>query len=380
MIPDEYQELRDYVSASSKELTELIRTLCAIPAPSHMEQARAQFCYDFFKAAGAQDVYTDEALNVVCRVNYTPDVPAVIFLAHTDTVFPDTEPMPMREQEGLLYCPGAGDNTANLAVLLMCAKYYLNKASDTSVIFAANSCEEGLGNLKGIRQIMQDYKGKVSEVISFDGSIGSICDRAVGSVRYNVGVFTEGGHSFSKFGNPNAIERLSAVICDLYKLKVPDMPNTHTTYNVGTISGGTSVNTIAEHAHMLFELRSDDAKCLEIMETAFAEVISAHKRRGVKIKVELKGRRPCGGDVDKIRQQALTDRCRKLVEETTGKPCETHSGSTDCNIPLSLGVPAVCLGTYRGGGEHTRGEWIDLSSMPAGLMLALRLIGNYFRQ
>ena len=179
--------------------------------------------------------------NVICRWNAGTDKPLLIFMAHTDTVFPDLEPMEPVVESDKIYCPGVGDDTANLAVLMLSARYLLQHdiASDYEVLFVANSCEEGLGNLKGSRQLMQDYASRTAAVISFDGYMQGISNRAVGSARYKVTLRTEGGHSYGSFGNRNAIHLLASMITTLYDIKIPDGLG-RTTYNVGLIEGGTS--------------------------------------------------------------------------------------------------------------------------------------------
>ena len=248
-----------YAAEVQKELKQLIRDLCAIPAPSHHEEKRAEFCKKWFEENGFSGVTIDEALNVIAPLNVSADNPLTVIMAHTDTVFPDTEPMPFTEDAEYMYCPGVGDDTANLAVLMVCARYYKDNfpGGDNGFIFVANSCEEGLGNLKGSRRIVADYGKRLTDFVSLDGAVlNRVVTRAVGSHRYKVTVRTEGGHSFGKFGNRNAIHVLSSMIGALYDVKVPQHDDSITTYNVGHISGGTSVNTIAQNAEMMYEYRS----------------------------------------------------------------------------------------------------------------------------
>ena len=153
------EDMKAWLADHQEDLKQLIRDLCAIPAPSHHEERRAEFCKAWFEANGGKDVYIDEALNVVCPYCVTEDGPVMVFMAHTDTVFPDMVPMPFVEDETTFRCPGVCDDTTNLAVLMLCAKYFMeNKIQPrTGMLFVANSCEEGLGNLKGCRQIAADY-------------------------------------------------------------------------------------------------------------------------------------------------------------------------------------------------------------------------------
>lgn len=368
-------EMKQDILSSQQELRQLIRDLCAIPAPSHHEENRAAFCKAWLEQAGGQSVTIDEAKNVICPWGVTAEKPLVVVMAHTDTVFPDREPMPFREDEERFYCPGVCDDTAQLAVLMMTARYLMNHCpvpEQVGVLFVANSCEEGLGDLKGCRQIVRDYGSRIKELISVDSSIMQhICNEAVGSHRYQVTVKTEGGHSFGAFGNRNAIHYLASMIDSLYAVKVPQEGGSKTTYNVGTISGGTSVNTIAQEAQMLYEYRSDNRICLEKMEKMFFAVVEAYRAMGAEVLVKRVGDRPCTGDVDPAAEQALTQRAADAMLRQLGQTAKPHSGSTDCNIPLSVGIPAIAIGGCNGVGVHTREEYVELSSLEPGCRYVL---------
>jgi len=198
----------------------------------------------------------------------------------------------------------------------------------------------------------------------------------VGSHRYEVEVLTKGGHSFGDFGNSNAIAKLSGIVSDIYKIRVPEKENAHTTYNVGEISGGTSVNTIAQNARMLCEYRSDDKECLEIMQRKFEDIFQAAEAEDVKVCVKKVGDRPCG-NIRHDEIQALKRLVVPIIEDVIGESVSFKSSSTDCNIPLSLGIPALCIGVSNYAGMHTREEWVEKASLASGLEIALRL-GNAF--
>jgi acetylornithine deacetylase/succinyl-diaminopimelate desuccinylase-like protein len=264
------------------------------------------------------------------------------------------------------------DDTASLSVLLLTAKYFIENhiVPEKGILFVFNSCEEGLGNLKGVRKLFADYEGRIQSFITLDSILNVVADRCVGSHRYEVRVLTEGGHSFSKFGNTNAIAELSRIVTEIYKIQVPQKPGTKTTYNVGSIEGGTSVNTIAQSAKMLCEYRSDDMECLSYMQAAFEKIFTEAGTRA-KIQVELLGQRPCGNTPpEKI--QSLKDILIPIIEEETGSAVRFSCASTDCNIPLSLGIPALCIGANIHEGTHTRQEWVDKASMKTGLALVIR--------
>ncbi len=274
-------EIKAYIAQNQQQMLATLKELCEIPAPSHFEHQRAEYCKKWLDAIGAQGVYTDDALNVVFALNCEGSNEITVFAAHTDTVFPDLEPMPYFDDGERIHCPGAADDTASVAVLLMMAKFFVEKKilPQNGILFVFNSCEEGLGNLKGTRRLFKDFHGRINRFISFDSLMNTVNDRCVGSHRYEVEVLTEGGHSFGDFGKNNAIAELSEIVTEIYKIKVPDKANSHTTYNVGEISGGTSVNTIAQNAKMLCEYRSDDRECLDIMQARFDKIFDAARSK-----------------------------------------------------------------------------------------------------
>lgn len=366
-------KIKQFAKENFNEVLDTLRALCAIPAPSHYERDRAEFCKRFLEDRGAEGVYIDEAFNVIFPIGCEDSNEMTVIAAHTDTVFPDTEPMPMTEDGEKIYCPGVWDDSVAVAVLLYTALYFIeNKIKPKNgILFVCDSGEEGLGNLKGTRALMQRYKGRISNFISFDCICGAITNRAVGSCRYEVEVKAEGGHSFGSFGNMNAIAVISDMISRIYSLDVPEKAGTKTTYNVGTIEGGTSVNTIAQNAKMLCEYRSDDAECLEIMKQKFMEIFTFPYNADITVSVV--GERPCGRNVDAERQRALEGVCAKVIKDAFGNEPVTTSGSTDCNIPLSMGIPSVCFGVSIGAGAHTREEWVKKDSVLTGLEMAIRI-------
>ena len=243
-------------------------------------------------------------------------------------------------------------------------------------MLVVNSCEEGLGNLKGCRKIMDTFGPRVREFVTFDAGVFTVINDAVGSRRYSIEIKTEGGHSYSAFGNRNAIACMAELIHDLYSVPVP--PIGKTTYNVGTISGGTSVNTIAQQAEMLYEFRSDKRESLQIMEDTFRNILATHREKGLDITVTPVGDRPCSGDVDREALEALSQRAVQAVAHSFHREARYGVGSTDCNIPLSMGIPAICVGCADGAGAHTREEFVYLDSLKPGLGLAFEMILHHF--
>ena len=367
-------EIKDYIKKNAADVFDIIKELCGIPAPSHFEHKRAEFCKNWLEGIGAAGVYIDDALNVVFPLNCDSSDEITVFVAHTDTVFPDTKPMPYFDDGEKIHSPGVADDTTSVVVLLMTAKFFVeNKVVPSKgVMFVCNSCEEGLGNLKGTRQLFEEYKGRIGRFISFDSNLNVVADRCVGSHRYEVEVLTEGGHSYGAFGNNNAIEKLSSIITEIYKIEVPQKTGTRTTYNVGTILGGTSINTIAQNAKMLCEYRSDDRECLEIMRNKFEAIFEAARSEKVQINIKKVGDRPCS-NIESGKVEELKSVVVPVIEAVIGKNVSFASSSTDCNIPLSLGVPAICVGTNMHKGVHTREEWVDKASIISGLEVAIRI-------
>ena len=374
-------DMQAYILECQDELRQLIRDMSVIPAPSHHEERRAAFCREWFEAAGFRDVSIDPALNVVCPYPSADHASLTAFMAHTDVVFPDTDPLPFVEDAERFHCPGVCDDTANLAVMMICARYFLRRGAKArnDLLFVANSCEEGLGNLKGSKAIVRDYGERMNGLITFDGvTLNRIVTRAVGSHRYRVVVTTEGGHSYSAFGNRNAIRCLASMIDALYCVKVPDKPGTKTTYNVGTISGGTSVNTIAQRAEMLYEYRSDDQECLDAMKRCFEAVIEAYRAMGIGVEVELVGERGCARDVDAAAHEALIGLAERSIRDVLDRTPEHRSGSTDANSALAEGIPSVCVSGVIGRRCHTREEELDLDSLVDGCRFAMDFMANWF--
>ena len=223
------------------------------------------------------------------------------------------------------------------------------------MLFVCNSCEEGLGNLAGCKAIMRDFAPRVKAFLSLDDQSTHVCARAVGSARYRITAETRGGHSFADFGAGSL-----------------------TTYNVGVISGGTSVNAIAQRAEMLYEYRSNDAQCMAMMKEKLDTILRESTMPDAKVTLKLLGERPCGAAGDPAAQRALETRCTAALERYVGGKKPIGMGSTDCNIPLSLGIPSASFGMYRGGGAHTREEWMEPSSLCAGMKAAACVLMHWF--
>lgn len=377
------QEMEQYVKDTHEELLQLIRDIAPIPAPSRQEDARVEWVVNYLKSHGAEGVYVDEQKNVIWPYNVTEDNDLVVIMGHTDVVFPDLTPLPFREDEEFFYCPGISDDTARLAAVLMAGRFFVEREKKTKegrgILFIANACEEGLGNSMGAYTVLKNYGKRIKFFVSNDSRYYQAVNRAVGSHRYEINVKTVGGHSWRNFGNRNAIFELADLLRDLYTIQVPVKENCKTTYNVGTISGGTSVNTIAQDAKCLYEYRSDDAECLAYMQAEMEKKIAAHRNDEVEIGVELLGARPCNGDLDKVHQAELEGYAIEALKETNPEyEMKFGSASTDANFPLSMGIPALTVGSCSGDGVHTRQERLYLNSIVPGMRFFMDFVGHFF--
>jgi acetylornithine deacetylase/succinyl-diaminopimelate desuccinylase-like protein len=230
------------------------------------------------------------------------------------------------------------------------------------LILAANVGEEGLGDLRGMKALCRQFGDELDGVLVLDSPLGTVVRAGVGSVRYRIAVRGPGGHSWNEFGRPSAVHQLARVAARLTELETPAAPRT--TFNVGVIRGGTSVNSIAAEAELLLDLRSVDEKELARLDQQARRVVEREPcPEGLTRVVEEVGRRPAG-DARLTRDWVDMGRA---VWEALGVPPRVTLSSSDANVPLSLGIPATVLGTHRGGGAHSPGEWLDPNSLPLGL-------------
>ena len=367
--------IEGFVKENTDMLFEIHKNLCIIPAPSHYEEKRAEFCLGWLECSGVAGAYIDEAKNVIFPINCEGSDEITVIAAHTDTVFPFDVPLEYYDDGENIHCPGCADDTSGVAVLLLVAKYIIENdiKPEKGLMIVLNSGEEGLGNLYGTRHLFESFNARIKGFITIDSQINCIHDRCVASKRFEVEVKTNGGHSFGDFGKKNAIAELSGIIQKIYSLKVPEKEGTKTTFNVGEISGGTSVNTIAQNAKMLCEFRSDDSECYRIMENEFDRIFKEAEKDDVEINVNVVGERPCA-DIDVSRIDALADKVAGVIEKVIGEKLVRTSASTDCNIPLSLGVPAVCVGVCRYEGMHTKEECLEKKSLITGLEVMIKTV------
>ena len=365
-----------YAKQENAAELELLRELARIPAPSGHEGQRVAFVRDWLIQQGADPdaVVIDGAKNVMLTIPGEDRRSCSVFSAHTDVVANDTELLPFREDETRMYAPGVGDDTANLAGLLMAAKWLLaNKPQlKRDVLIVANSCEEGLGNLRGTKELMGSLEQRgvrVESFTSFDLYLGQHITSAVGSHRWRVTCRCEGGHSWENAGAPSAVEAVSRIICGLYSLPLPN--GAKTSVNAGCVRGGTTVNAIAAEAEALLEYRSASQENLLAMRERFERMVDDARVPGVEVELELIGERPASPTADPEGLSALIASGDDAIRQLTGVEPVHQQSSTDANVPLSLGIPAHTIGAVTGALLHTRDEWIEKASLEPGLALIL---------
>lgn len=364
------KQIEQIVLEQTAQVEALAIELCQIVSPTGHEQEKAAFVQRWLKEQAGTDSVIDEVGNVVVHIDGTPGEQTFLYLAHIDTVFGNLSSIQVRREGDKIIAPSIGDNSCSVAALMKLVQivHRFNARPKENLIIAFNVGEEGLGNLRGVRQLMKDYGAQIDAVISIDTSNQCVVDRAVGSYRYEIEVKTVGGHSWSSFGNPSAIYHASKLVTALHEMHVPRHPKT--TFNVGVIQGGTSVNTIAQSCRMLLDLRSEDAQCLKDVDEQAMQIVRRAQCKEAQVIATRIGERPCGIEVD---QQALLSRLRPIREEL-GLSMDLCASSTDLNIPLSMGVPSLCFGAYIGHGAHTQQEYLLASSIPDGLRQLLRFV------
>lgn len=348
-----------------------IITLTEIPSPPFKEAARASAYRDLFAAAGLSDVEIDEEGNVLgLRQGTGKSKGLVVVSAHMDTVFPEGTPVKVRREGNKLFAPGVGDDTAGLATQLSLIEA-MNAAgirTDSDILFVGTVGEEGLGDLRGVRHLFTKgkYKDRATAFFSLDGGgTDGIVVGGAGSKRYRVTFTGPGGHSYGAFGIVNPMAAMSQAVVDLYKVTVPADPKT--TFSASVVGGGTSVNAIPREVWMEVDMRSESPQALATLEKSLLAILqraaatenAARSTRDGKITVNPKviGDRPAG----------QTPRDAAIIQYATaayaneGLPIELGSASTDANIPISLGIPAITISRVADGGRgHSLDEWISV--------------------
>ena len=384
--PGIIKALDDIKSDDARALEEQKR-ITEIPAPPFKEKVRAEYYLKRMQELGFKDASIDNEGNVVAlRRGSGGGRPKLVVSAHLDTVFAEGVDVTVKEKDGVINAPGIGDDSRGLAALLSMVKAMNENAIATvgDLLVVGTVGEEELGNLRGVKALFRDHKD-IDGFISIDGtSISRAVNLSTGSHRYEMIFRGPGGHSFQEFGLPSAIHAMGRAIAKISELQTLSEPKT--TFTVGTVSGGTSVNAIASEARMAVDMRSNstaellklEERLLDLVKQAVAEENARWKSDKMTVEIKLIGDRPAGRvDLDSPIIQATQ---RAVFAITRGRKATFAGSSTDSNIAMSLGIPAVTLG---GGGEggnwHSRNEWykpVDAWMGPQNALLtALMLVG-----
>ncbi len=353
----------DHVRIDNAWTVEQQISICEIPAPPFKEQVRAAEMKRRFTALGLKNVRIDSIGNVIAERPGSGSGKTVLFSAHLDTVFPEGTDVHVKHDGATLRGPGIGDDCRGLAVLLAVAKAMRDADVRTlgTILFVANVGEEGPGNLRGVRYLFAKPPAKIDYFVAVDGIGLDLTTRAVGSNRYKVSFKGPGGHSYGAFGMPSPIHALGRAIAKISEIQVPTTPKT--TFNVGIIEGGTSVNTISPLGAMEVDLRSEspdelaklDGKFRKAVDDALAEENGRWPSSRVRITVDVQsmGVRPAAAPAD----TTFIVRTAMAAASSLGFSPRTDASSTDANIPMSLGVPAVTMdGGGTGSGAHALSE------------------------
>jgi acetylornithine deacetylase/succinyl-diaminopimelate desuccinylase-like protein len=364
----------DWVTEQQVAITE-------IPAPEFHEAARGAFVAKLL-AAGRLDVHTDSVGNVIGERSGSSAKDVVLVAAHLDTVFPADTDVRVKRVNGRLEAPGIADDGAGLAALVAIARA-IDQArwkTQMTIVFAADVGEEGEGNLRGIRELMDAYKGRVRAVIALDGAATDyVTTVGLASRRLDMQITGPGGHSWSDFGAPNPITALARGIVQFSRTRVPEQPRT--TFNFGVIEGGNSVNSIPAEARVRVDLRSEDEGELSRLESELRKVFTSAideemaaaepGNETLNLKVSVIGVRPGG----KLPADSSLLTAIENVDRFLGNRSRLERSSTDANLPLSQGIPAIAIGAGgQGGGSHSLDEWYDPAGRELGLKRAMLTI------
>jgi tripeptide aminopeptidase len=370
----------DRAFAEQKHITE-------IPAPPYKEELRAEYFLKRFRELGFKDASIDAEGNVIAlRKGSGGGRPKLVVSAHLDTVFPEGTDVSVKEKDGVILAPGIGDDSRGLAALLSLIKSI--NANDIAtvgdVMFVGTVGEEELGNLRGVKALFRDH-AEIDGFISIDGlGITRVVNQGTGSHRYEMIFKGPGGHSFQEFGLPSAIHAMGRAIAKISDLQTPSDPKT--TFTVGTVSGGTSVNAIAGEARMAVDMRSNsteellrlEAHLLDLVKQAVVEENARWQSDKLSVEIKLIGDRPAG---IVAMDSPIVQATQRAVSALTRAPRVTFAGSsTDSNLAMSLGIPAVTIG---GGGEggnwHSRNEWyrpVDAYFGPQNALLTILVLAG----
>jgi tripeptide aminopeptidase len=358
-------------AALARQVLDLACEIQQIPSPTFGEGRRAAWVLQQFEAEGLSSAEIDPAGNALARLPGSGSARPLVVSAHLDTVFPLETDLSITRSQAHIAGPGIGDNSLGVAGLLGLAKVLRSRdvRLPGDVWLAANVGEEGLGDLKGMRAIVDRFGSHPIAYLVLEGiGLGEIYHRGLPIQRYRVEVRTPGGHSWSDYGHPSAIHELACLITHLTALPIPRDPRT--SLNVGIIHGGTSVNTLAPYAWAEVDLRSVSADTLKWLASQFQKIVREGNHDRVECRAEIIGQRPAG---ELPLSHPLMTLAMRIIQEI-GLTAHTGIGSTDANAPLSHGFPAICIGLTTGSGAHTMDEFVRVEPLTLGMEQLYRLV------
>lgn len=362
------QRIRDVASLHVRHTLDRAIDIARVAAPTNEESDRSRFVAGLFARQGLSEIRCDQIGDVVARIPGRERGKAVLLAAHLDTVFPASTAIEIVEESGRISGPGIGDNSLGISCVLAVADVLASMGEIPAVdlLLTGNVGEEGLGNLRGMRAVMDAYPG-IAAVIAVEGhNLGRVTHVAVGSRRLRVRVTGPGGHSWGDFGNPSAIQAAAEIIHELGRIPLPASPKT--TLNVGMIRGGISINTIAPEAVFDLDLRSSEEFALKRLADRTERIIRT-PRPNIVTAIEIIGERPAGFAPADSR---IVRRAVQVLEALGVTPAGDAS-STDANIPIGRGIPAICVGLTTGGNVHRVDEFIDIAPVANGLSQLVEL-------
>lgn len=344
-----------------ERLLKITMELQAIPAPTFKEELRADYVRAAFDEIGLTEISVDKVGNVYGRIKGGDGRP-LILTAHMDSVFPIETSLDVTHGEDRIVGAGIGDNAVALGALLELPNDLQVSDLQSDVWFVGTVGEEGLGNLHGMKGVVGRFGEDVSGYIVIEGmALGYIYHRGLPISRFRIEANTVGGHSWIHAGRPSAVHALIELSSKLMKFDLPQSPKT--TLNIGRIKGGTSINTIANHAEIEIDIRSVAAEEIGAIETQIRELTAGMNTGDVTIEMTNVGTRPAGAISEK---HALVLAALRSYKAIGKEICSLEAGSTDASYPLSLGLPAICVGITKGGGAHTLNEYIEISPIERG--------------
>ncbi len=365
-----FRNARAALDADHPRFVRELITLTEIPAPPFKETKRAAAYLEMLREAKLADVETDAEGNVMGIRTGTGSGPMLAVLAHLDTVFPEGTDVKAKLEGTKLHAPGVGDDTSALALMLSVVRAMDAAKVQTpgDILFVGNVGEEGEGDLRGVKYLLQKgkYKDRIKRFISIDGgSQDGIVNGGLGSLRYRVTFKGPGGHSYGAFGLVSPAFAMGDAMARLSKLQVPSLPRT--TFNVGVVGGGTSVNSIPTDMFMLVDMRSESPGELKQVDDAFQRVVREAVDEENKVRSTAEGKIVADVKLIGDRPSGTTPTSTYLVQAAAsvarvyGFTPTFEIGSTDANVPIAMGIPAITIGRGAGGRSHSMDEWIDVT-------------------